>query len=68
VGETEHPLLTGMDENPWGRTDEGMKGIQNRQKPLVKAKDRKPREVVNFRKMNRELLKNWIEKVKKIQQ
>jgi len=45
-----------------------MKEIQNRQKPIVRAKDRKPRKVVNFRKMNRELLKNWIEKVKKIQQ
>jgi hypothetical protein len=45
-----------------------MKGIQNRQKPVVKAKDRKPREVVNFRKTNRASVKKWPAKVKKAQQ
>jgi hypothetical protein len=44
-----------------------MKGIQNRQKPVVEPKDRKPREVVDFRKMNRASMKKWPAKVKKAQ-
>ncbi|MGA9363156.1 MAG: hypothetical protein WBW16_02190 [Bacteroidota bacterium] len=59
--------MPGTLENNCRRTDDEMKGIQNRQKPVVEPKDRKPREPVNFRKANQALAKKWRAKAKKAQ-
>lgn len=45
-----------------------MKGIPNRQKTVVVPKDRKPKEAVNFRKLNQPLAKKWRAKARKAQQ
>jgi hypothetical protein len=42
-----------------------MKGIQNRQKTVVKPRDRKPREAVNFRKVNLALARGLRAKAKR---
>jgi hypothetical protein len=44
-----------------------MKQIQNRQKPVVQPRDRKPAEVIDLRKMNRALKRKWPTKVRKSQ-
>jgi hypothetical protein len=50
------------------KSDDQMKGIPNRQKTVVVPKDRKPKEAVNFRKVNQPLAKKWRAKVRKAQQ
>jgi hypothetical protein len=45
-----------------------MKGIPNRQKIVIKPNDRRPKESVNFRKVNLEPAKKRRPKAKKVQQ
>jgi len=66
VMETRYSLRPGEDIHTRG--DDHMKGIPNRQKTVVVPKDRKPKEAVNFRKLNQPLAKKWRAKARKAQQ
>jgi hypothetical protein len=50
------------------RSGREMKQIQNRQKRLVQPRERKPRESVNFKKLNRLLKKRLTERVSRNQE
>jgi hypothetical protein len=67
VKETKYSSRLGTLEDIYKRSDDEMKGIQNRQKPVVEPKDRKPKESVNFRKVNLAVARKRRAKVKKAQ-